>query len=277
LTGTITVKTTMKKKLAYVTNSNDAARRDDAFTTALGADFDVNIINSATTGVNYDVYDIIVLSAVPASGDAGLAELKNVSITKPFVNMKTYQLQSSRWNWLTPANNPGKTTVTVTAAGKTHPLFAGFDFNASDDVILTTKTDGNMVVTFSGWIGDSDPAIVLATEKESGNASYAEIPTGTIVNGMTNPTSAKHIILGLSEAAWDGLTEAAVTLCVNAAKYAADIQTPVKIIKNSPKTVVNKQYFDLSGRVVTPKAKGFVIEKSYYEDGSASFEKLFKK
>ena len=46
-----------------------------------------------------------------------------------------------------------------------------------------------------------------------------EIPVGTTMNGMSSPTLAKQVILGLSEASWASITADAVKIAVNAAKY----------------------------------------------------------
>ncbi|MFR9165443.1 MAG: Ig domain-containing protein [Dysgonomonas sp.] len=285
LTGTLTVKDTDKKKMAYVTSvtSGQPSSLDEPFINALQKAFDVNIISANTKGVDYSFYDILVLSAVPSSGSSGLSELKEASITKPFLNMKTYQMQSSRWDWITGQANTVQTTIVVPDGAKSHRIFDGITFtgDAANEIVVTTKTEGNCVVKFESWSNASVTPIVLATAKDEGETaiSYAEVPQGTVLNGMTNPTQAPQIVLGLSESAWDGLTEDAVKLAVNAAYYLSNIPlgiTPEKV-DNTNKTVVDRQYYDLLGKPVTSVLNGILIEKSVYEDGSVSFKKVYKK
>ncbi|GAB6011660.1 hypothetical protein [Viscerimonas tarda] len=283
LSGTLTVQDTDKKKLAYVTTLGDV--RDDSFTNAFEASgkFAVTKIASSATGVDFDVFDIIVLSAVPNSGDAGLAELKLVSLTKPFLQMKTYQMQASRWNWCVPANT-NQTTIVVPAAAKSHAIFDGIIFTGSgnDEIVVTTKESGNRVVKFPSLVSSSAQPTVLATAKGEADPawSYAEIPVGTTLNAMSDPTQFSQIILGLSETAWDGLTADAITLAVNAAKYltgGSSVNIESAAADNAGKTVVDKAYYDLTGRPAAKTAKGLLIQKSVYEDGTSAYSKVYIK
>ena len=52
--------------------------------------------------------------------------------------------------------------------------------------------------------------------------------------------------------------------------------TGIEDIK-SDKAIVSKEYFDITGKKVYEGAKGFVIVKTTYEDGSSDSEKLFNK
>ena len=236
-TGTLNTKTTTKYKMAYVTNvTSGAPAAGDLYfingmnntpgTDGLSKDFDLNYISATDTGIDYSIYDVILESSIPASGSAGLAELKTKCLSKPFVNMKEFQLQSTAWNWGTPANSL-ITTIVVPDAAKTHPLYAGITFSGatSNEIILTTATTGNMAINLTAWAGTPTPALptVLSTAKgATGIGSYFEIPVGTTMNGMTTPTTAKQVVLGLSEATYNTtnlLTADAITLAVNAAKY----------------------------------------------------------
>jgi hypothetical protein len=281
LSGSITVNAVTQPLMAYVTTLGDV--RDDVFVTAYEADFDVVKIASSATGVNYAPYDVIVLSAVPSSGDDGLAGLKAVSITKPFVNMKSYQLQASRWNWCVPANNTGVTTVTVPDGQKSHAIFSGITFTGAnnDEIDLVgTTISGNGVVTFPTLLTDAaEPAPVTLATYNSG-ISYCEIPVGATPQGMS-ATTAKHIILGLSEAAWTSLTSSsnAVAIAVNAALYVTGQLTAISpiTVDNQRGGAIDKIYYDLAGRPATKAAKGLLIEKSVYEDGSVSYGKVYVK
>ena len=287
LAGSISVKVTDKHKMAYVTtvsNGTASDTRDSYFTTALAEYFDINYISSAKTGVDYSIYDVVVLSAVPTSGDAGLVELKNVSITKPFINMKTFQMQASRWNWMTPANTT-TTSIVVPEGQKKHAIFDGITLTGSnsDEIVLSTGSSVNCAVS-AEWLTSSNTITTLASVKDQTLGSYFEVPIGTTLSGMTNPTTKKHIILGISEASWTTLTADAIKLAVNASKYV--LESSYTGINNNntdiEKIVAKKEYYDLTGRKVysTADAKNVyscpavLIEKTTYTDGSVKTQKI---
>jgi hypothetical protein len=233
LTGTLNTKTTSKYKTAYITtvaNGVPSNSNDLNFTNALSTGFDLNYISSTDTGVDFSVYDILILSAIPSSGDAGLAELKTKCLSKPFVNMKTFQMQASRWNWMVPANTT-TTTVVIPDAQKTHPIFTGITFSGAgnNEISLSTGSTVNAAVDVTSWVGNTpaDPTVLATVSGGTGLGSYFEIPVGTSLGG-SDATTAKHIILGLSESSWGTLTPNAVQLAVNAAQYVvAKITTKV--------------------------------------------------
>ncbi len=299
LVGTLNTKTTTKYKMAYVTTvmAGAPAVGDfyfiNGFTNNPGndgfsKDFDLTYINATDTGIDYSIYDVIVESSIPSSASAGLAELKTKCLSKPFVNMKEFQLQVSAWNWAVPSNTTA-TTMIVADAAKTHPLFSGITFSgaASNEIILTTATTGNLAVNISSWVGTPTPAVptTLSTTKDpssgvsTGLACYFEIPVGTTMNGMSTATSAKQVVFGLSEATYNtGLTADAITIAVNAAKYVMtpNVTTAVQPTLNNSKTVVSKEFYDITGKKLNQYAKGILIEKSIYTDGSNSYKKIFR-
>lgn len=283
LTGTISAKTTNKIKLAYVTTVTNgvAGANDQPFLNALSTDFDINLISSTATGIDYSFYDIIIQSAIPGSGDAGLAELKTKCLEKPFINMKTFQMQSSRWNWMTPANTT-QVTVIVSESAKSHPLFNGITFTGenSNEIALTTATSGNCAVKVTAWAGtpSATPTVLASVKGETDPAyCYLEIPVGTTMNGMTAANQNKQMILGLSEAAWGALTNDAVTLAVNAAKYVVSSGVPTQVNNtSSAKVPVSKEYFDIYGKSVNPDANCVMIEVIKYQDGTTSHKKILR-
>ena len=227
LTGTFTAKTTTKYKLAYVTTLTNGVpgALDAPYLTALGNEnFDLNYISSTARAVDYSFYDLIILSAIPPSSDGGIVDLKTVSLSKPFINMKMFSLMASRWNWLSPYNNTTRNTITVPDSAKLHPIFNGISFTgtSNNEIQLTTATTGNMLV-YAAWLTSStasaNPRVLATIQSIPTGYSYMEIPVGTKMNGMTIPTSAKQILLGLSEASWALVTPDAVKILVNAAKF----------------------------------------------------------
>ena len=228
LTGSFTVKApTTKFKLAYVTTATNGipTALDGPFLTALGNEnFDLSIISAKLRAVDYSSYDLIILSAIPPSSDGGIIDLKTVSLSKPFINMKMFSLMASRWNWLSPYNNSTRNTITVPDSAKFHPIFNGISFSGSlrNEIQLTTATTGTMLV-YAVWLtsttASANPRVLATIQDTPTGYSYMEIPVGTTMNGMTSPTTAKQINLGLSELTWGTITSDAVKIAVNAAKF----------------------------------------------------------
>jgi len=395
LTGTLNTKTTTKYKMAYVTTVTAGAPAAgdlyfiNGFTNnpgndGLSKDFDLTYISATDTGIDYSIYDVILESSIPPSGSAGLSELKTKCLSKPFVNMKEFQLQASAWAWAVPGNTAA-TTMIVPDAVKSHPIFSGITFSgsSSNEIILTTATTGNMAVNLTSFSGTPTPAVptTLSTTKDpssgvsTGLVCYFEIPVGTTMNGMSTPTSAKQVVLGLSESTYNTgtnlLTADAITLAVNAAKYVimpalsltsgssaqvvhattsisnvvytyistatstnvvwtgtassttapdgivvtTDATAKTITISGTPttigdygysvsaldgsvtltlsgtltvstvtgvqstinsKTIVSKEFYDVTGKKVNQYSHGLLIEKSVYTDGSNSFKKIYR-
>jgi len=245
LTGKITVKEAVpdtRKRMAYVTDVTSAiytAGNEQKFLDAFAADFNVTVIPSLSTGVDYTPYDVVVLSSTPGSAQAGVMELnsKGVVFNKPFVNMKLYQLfASTRWNWVTTASvgNTTQTTIVIPESAKNHPLFTGITFSGtnSDEIILSTGTT-NCAVKATSWGDNFSPAAptVIATVKGEADPAfcYAEIPVGTTV-GAFGTTTEKQVVLGLSEVSYVTATPDAVQIALNAAKYVTGLLTEPEVL-----------------------------------------------
>ncbi|MDR0811064.1 MAG: chitobiase/beta-hexosaminidase C-terminal domain-containing protein, partial [Paludibacter sp.] len=251
-TGTITVNTPSEppvngvaKKLAYITNiTNPTAvlsASDSAFVNTLKPYYTVTWISSTDNTADYSPYDVVVLSAVPNSNDAGINQssiLPNISLTKPFVNMKSFELQSSRWNWGTPKNSQGNgtwctqgddTLVTVVPAAANHPLFNDINYSgaAKDQIVLSRHAAStNSVVSFELSLAGVEIVPLAYAGSTTVLPSYFEIPVGSVINGI--PTANKHIVLGLSESSWNTATADAKQLLLNAVNY---VVQPGKYVK----------------------------------------------
>ncbi|GAB6011659.1 Ig domain-containing protein [Viscerimonas tarda] len=305
LTGTISVTVPTKTLIAYVTNNATPTDAGDvAILEKLRESYDVNVILSTATGVDFSTYKAIVLAALPGSGDAGMSQYKGIA--KPLVNLKPFMYQSSRWAWGSPVNiesasDPAslddvpKGVAVVDAA---HPIFAGF----GSEIALATGSKHakfRILTPIYEWVaGNEDKATVLATVPAgaynytasspapsgttdvSGKPVIFEFPVGTTLADGTSFTQ-KNINIGVSEQTAGFLTADYLTIVKNAVDYvilgsgdgigsvAAD---------NSGKTVVDKAYYDLTGRPVAKSAaKGLLIQKSIYEDGTSSFGKVYIK
>lgn len=289
LTGSITAKVTNKYKLAYVTaltSGSPTNSSDLTLTNALADKFDVNYISADATGVDYSYYDIIVLSAWPNSTSSGVLELKNSAIIKPFLNMKSFALQASsnRWAWLDAVKNTPVQNIIVPATQKTHPIFTGVTWTGtnSDEIQLTTATSGNCVIYYTTWTNPSTQPTVLANVLDTSNVvypSFAEIPAGTTLGGMSSASTAKQILFNLSEASWPSITSDAILVAVNSARYlVGDISlTGINSASTSKKAIVKKEYYNLLGKKLSSYPINTIsIEKQTYEDGTVGFVKVLK-
>ena len=224
-----------QKKLGYVTDPTAALYSNEApiIDALKAAGYEVTIIPTKSALPDVSGYDVLVLSAVPNSGDVALSTLKDASFTKPFVNMKTFQLQFSRWGWLpaspAPANN-SVYKISVPAAMKNHPLYNGIQFTGANEneLLLSTATSGNGVVTvtFAGGALETCASVLANLGTDPTKPSYFEIPIGSTLSGKV--TTHKHVVLGLSESSWGGLTSDAVKIAVNAVNY---VLTPGNFVR----------------------------------------------
>ena len=295
LTGTITATVPTKPLIAYVTNNaNPTDEGDVAILAKLRETYDVNIVLSSATGVDYSSYVAVVMAALPGSGDAGMAELKGIA--KPFVNLKPYQLQGSRWNWGVPANAEKVeeeifSNVSVTDA--THPIFAGMNLTDGATIELATASkhaNGRILTPMNGWVGENESkAVTLATIVGSTYADAAvisEIVVGSVMDDAGAGNAAKpegttitekYIQIGVSEQAAPYLTADFLTLVKNAVDYViGDTGNSIDSeVADADKTPVATLLYDLSGRPVSNSASGFLIQKSIYEDGTSSYSKVY--
>ena len=287
LTGTIAVKVTNKYKLAYITTitGGNPDERDTKILDGVEAKFDINYISAAEVDVDFSIYDVVAVSAVPNSSTPGIVAGQTAhaaALNKPFVQMKSFVVNSSRWNWIGDAANTLVKEIEITNDGKAHKLFNGVTIDENNLVSLADGSySGNAVVTFSGWAAHVTPApITLAKEAGSGLGSYAEIPTGTqIGTNASDVTEHPIILLGLSESSWNNLTADAKTIVANALRYVVNDTFSVgvtdKNIDNSNKAIDYKEYYDMMGKKLSAKPlNAIAIEKVVYEDGSIEYLKV---
>ncbi len=310
LTGQIIVQPTERPVVGYVTNSLTPTDEGDiAVIEKLSEKFAVVIILSTEDNVDFDKYDAIVLAALPASADPGMYQYK--TIQKPFVNIKPFMFQASRWNWGTPVNievdSSDDMVNTISISDDLHPVFA--NLSNSFEVAMSTGSKHNkfrILTPVSTWIGNngnnvetlanavymnsgelvSQPVVFSLMEgsvMEDDGAGDAPIDGGVTI---TQP----NIHIGVSEQAAGYLTDDFLTMVSNAACYVLDIDVndeplPLyppkdgnsigKDIDNN-KVEVDAEYYDIMGRRVSKdSASGYLIKKSIYEDGSVSFGKIY--
>ena len=322
LSGTITVNelSSDKKFIAYVTTlASPVDPADIAVLAKLRESYNVDIVtanaaaDAAKPASTFDVYDAIVLAALPGSGNVPNC-LKGID--KPLVSLKPFMFQNANsncWDWGTPANVESASTpkaledvpTGVAVVDATHPIFAGMGLSNGDVVQLATDSKHasfRILTPIIAWQGDNESNIINLAGVQSGTFNYATNPSAlTDVSGMpvifeiksdavmVNSSGAsvaltkKNICIGVSEQAAGPadnsatyLTPDYLTLVKNAVDYVSGGGTGIKTpTVDSNKVVVNKAYFDLLGRKVSAGTKGFIIEKSYYEDGTTGSKKVF--
>jgi hypothetical protein len=163
LTGSISVVAPTKPLIAYITNNAQPTDAGDvAVLEKLKETYDVDILLSSNANLlaGVEIYKALVLAALPASGDAGMKSLKDWSL--PFVNLKPFMLQSSRWNWGVPKNidvsslEEAPASVAVVAAA--HPVFTGLNTSAEIQLATGSKHGSFRILTPmdpEAWVGDN--------------------------------------------------------------------------------------------------------------------------
>ncbi len=304
-----------QKKVAYVTSlATPTDAGDVAVLAKLRGTYTVDIIVAAATAdaalpaSTFDPYDAVVLAALPGSGNVPTS-LKGIN--KPFVNLKVFQLQSSRWNWGNPINCQSETANGIDVAAKsiavkdkTHPIFNGISYSGANNDEVLMATSSNEITTggktyyrimigmaatdkVTAWISDNGSKIInlanVANYTDTYNTevcSISEIPVGSVITdgaGGTVTIAKKYIQIGVSEAAAAFLTPEYLTIVKNSVDYVLAGTTDIKTADAASKVAVSKEYVDVTGKKVYENAKGFVIVRTTYEDGSFSTEKLFNK
>jgi hypothetical protein len=308
------LRATEKGKIAYVTTVAEPTDATDIATLAkLRETYDVDIIIANATAdadkpaSTFDAYDAIVLAALPGSANVPKC-LKDIN--KPLVSVKPYMTQPTAacWQWAIPCNlgatgSPKAITDVPTGVAVTqsaHPIFA--DLNTSSEINLATGSkhgDFRVLTPILEWSGDNGANIIPLAAVPAGAYSYStnpqtltdiagrtvifEVKAGSVMTSATSgaviTTTKKSIHIGLSEQA-TGATADFLTIVKNSVDYVLGSFTFTGIDK--PKTmdskvIVNKMYFDMLGRQMPETAKGLLIEKVIYEDGSHSARKMFVK
>lgn len=118
------------------------------------------------------------------------------------------------------------------------------------------------------------------------DGTYTDITSSlTITNAMRYANCGKITIEGLSLSKGsfvkiyittdDGVTAASTN--ISEFYITPDTSTGIDIEKKSPKNIVDKRYYNLTGIEVEENATGIVIEKVTYEDGSVGVTKVIEK
>jgi hypothetical protein len=293
LTGTVTVNALTKPLIAYVTSSATPTDEGDvAIINKLKETYDVLVVVSSETSVNLSACKAVILAALPGSGNVG-SQYKGID--KPFVNLKPFMFQSSRWNWATPNNVAAsdKTMATAFASVNSvvadHPVFAGITGTTVAMATDSKHADKRILTPIDSWVGENGAkATVLATIANAADGtpySVADAPIifefapGSVLSNGTEETTItqKTINIGVSEQTAGFLTPEFLTIVSNAVNYVIGEASGIGNVVAGAKAVVSKTYYDLAGRQVSAVSKGILIQKSVHEDGSISYGKVYVK
>ncbi len=203
-------------------------------------------------------------------------------------------------------------SVKVTAPG--HAIFNNITLTNNEVIFATdSKNADKRIVTFmKGWNADNESKInVLAVLPEyvlvppalaagqmdgsSGTfvvanalATIFEIKPGsslieTYAEQVVTTWPSKNIFIGISEQVTSAtagetyITNDFIKLVKNSVNYVLGGGSDVKQTNKDAKVIVGKEYFDITGKKTNGANQGFLIEKTTYEDGTFSSEKIFNK
>ncbi len=217
------------KKIAYITNSSaDNYSNDTKILPAYQGEFDVTLIESTTTGVDFSSYDLVVLSEVPGSGDAINMELEGIN--KPFLMMKPHAYKSTVWDWAAAGFDQDGSETAFTVTNTTHEVFSGLTFTGAGNnelEVLSSVAGGKGLMyadpsqfTVSGGTIDNI-ANIAGNTAQSG---IFEIPVGTTVGG--NTTTERWMQVGINSSSYANITDDGVTLMLNTAYYLMGLPIP---------------------------------------------------
>ncbi|MDR1699055.1 MAG: right-handed parallel beta-helix repeat-containing protein [Prevotellaceae bacterium] len=231
VSGKIIVKSANAKQIAFVTVPNSP--EDNLILEKLNDNVELNvtIIDAAAVGTNFNAYDLIILSATPNSGLPGLAPSQPLnSVNKPKLILKPFQLQNTRWNWLSAnAVNPSPAQSTMVISDKSHEIFTGLEFTGVDnnELVLFSAINTNAVTGVQAGTWRAASVDVIGTAKGSTTQSLVEIPVGTSVNNTV--INSRFLMIGLSEYSTEYLTPTATQLIENACYYLMGVDIPSDI------------------------------------------------
>ena len=238
-TGTTTAKSLSLKlivkpqgstyKLAYITLPDD--NRDKLILDKLNNDeyFDISIVD-ATLVNDYTDYDLLVISPVPNSNAAGLAQLKAVS--QPTLLLKPFMLKSSVWNWGN-SQNTGDDRIYVTQPS--HIIFQGITIGSDSTIQMFSQVTTNGVTCINGWY-NCEPTELARPHSTQGQA-IVEAHMGDNMNG-TN-IGAAFLMIGISEYSTEYLTDDATHLIDNACRYLLSLNIDTTITDISSRNSIN--------------------------------------
>lgn len=280
-TATVIVKSASSKKVAYcTTNGSDAADakiletlygRDDLLVTI------VDVTSSESSSANYSGYDLIVISPVPGSTAAGMANLEKYAGTKPMLLLKPFSLKTGIWEWGTAVNTTDK-EMEITAEGQNHEIFKGL----ATPLSIFSAIGKNAVtgITHSTWDATavSEFTVLATPASNSTTDAIVEVPVGKTINGVT--TTEKFMMIGISEASTANLTSDAQQLISNACDYLLGGKTTNtdEAVMDTTDEVAETYYVTVDGRRHNVEIRNVpMVKVTVMKSGRTETQKMIEK
>lgn len=211
-----------RKKVAYITDPTVANySNDNVLLPALKAteDFYVVEVDAQQTTVDFNQFDMVLISEVTASNSPIMLNLKGLQ--KPILNMKVhaYKTSDATWSWATTGyGDETISTDLVIANGKqTHPIFKGLNIEENKiNLLSAVDTKGFTYMNPENFNSVEGKIETLATIQGE-YACIFEATPGTVISGTT--LSEKYLQIGINSSSLGKVTNEAVKLITNACNY----------------------------------------------------------
>ena len=209
-----------RAKVLYITESGSAGGSDKLYA-ALSDIYNVTVKAYNGTATVTD-YDLVVLHE-SINGTRYATGLVNDAKTSdvPVLNTKSYFYNDARWGWGTP--NAGQTVKSATlntvaySNVASHPIFVGVVDGTTVEVVTTAAAKAMQPVT--GLVSGKE-GYTLATTPN------ADSGDGTAIHELTpaqrGVSTAKYLLISVSNAGLDDLSANGIKLFKNAAAYLID-------------------------------------------------------
>jgi hypothetical protein len=214
-----------KKKIAYITDQSAINyTKDVRILPAFKAlpDLYIKEIDAQQQGVDFSIYDLVVISEVPYSTSPITEELKNVG--KPVLNMKVHAYKNTEgaWKWADNGfgDNQTATSIVVNPALLNHPMFKEIVFTNGNEIKMVSEVNTKAITYMNpgSFLGVSGGTITaVANIKDENQTCILEIPAGTTVAGTT--LTGNFIQIGLNSSSYENITDEGISVILNACYY----------------------------------------------------------
>lgn len=208
--------------IAYVTLPGAAA--DKALLRHLRRNDSLWIIETDATdaSVDYNAYELIVISPTPNSSAAGLATLRDYQ--KPMVLLKPFLLKPNVWSWGSAINTQD---LSMAVSQPQHPLFQGLTIT-DNQLQVFAECNTNAVTAITDWtLPQGTPQTLASPVSQTTASSVAILPSNIIM-------------IGVSEYSTTYLTTDGKQLIENAILYQLGVEIPTRYEKTKSSFINQK-------------------------------------
>lgn len=212
-----------KKKVAYITDPNDATYKNDIILPMLRECEELYIreLNAQNSNYDYSAYDLVVVSEVTPSTAPIMASLKGID--KPMLSMKihAYKNATGAWAWANNGygDNMTGTNITVNDEQKEHPMFKDVTFINGNEVQMVSSvlTKALTYMNPESFIDASGEITSIANISGENQTCILEIGTGSVIAGTL--LTENFIQIGLNSSSYANLTDDGLSIVKNACYY----------------------------------------------------------